>query len=487
MRYGAHFADETSEQQAQPTYRGRRIAGIVAGAILGLGLVTYLVGCVYFSGHLWPNTTAGDVNLSLMTAASAREAVEDEAIDRTIRVTGQGVDETLSSDEAGIKVDANEAVHLMQSEVSVWQWPLRVLQSHDVTSAVETTYDVDELRAAVERMLAPYNAVATEPVNASVGFDVASGTFFVNPGSTGTKLDAEKVTQAVLSALRADSAVATLASDVLVPQTVTADDPSLRAAVAKANDYVRTNVTLTLAGAQVATLNASVVKDWVSFGDDLSVSLSDDAMAAWVDSVEKAVDDVGGTHTYTRPDGKVVTVTGGTYGWISDGEALEEMVEQNVADGFVGTEEIPCKQTAAVYAPGAQEWGPRYIDVDLTEQHLRFYDSDGTLLVESDIISGAPGNDTPTGVYVCNAKGTNVTLVGLPDASGNPSYRTPVSYWMPFVGNAVGLHDATWQPAFGGTLYEQGYGSHGCVNLPYDVAQEIYGLINVGDVVITHN
>ena len=57
---------------------------------------------------------------------------------------------------------------------------------------------------------------------------------------------------------------------------------------------------------------------------------------------------------------------------------------------------------------------------------------------------------------------------------------------MPFDGNAIGFHDATWQAAFGGTRYKSGFGSHGCVNLSYSKAQELYGIIQVGDVVIVH-
>lgn len=61
-----------------------------------------------------------------------------------------------------------------------------------------------------------------------------------------------------------------------------------------------------------------------------------------------------------------------------------------------------------------------------------------------------------------------------------------MAYWMPFVGNSVGLHDADWRSKFGSNIYEYN-GSHGCVNLPPDKAAELAGLINVGTVVVVHN
>ena len=38
---------------------------------------------------------------------------------------------------------------------------------------------------------------------------------------------------------------------------------------------------------------------------------------------------------------------------------------------------------------------------------------------------------------------------------------------------SYGLHDATWRDSFGGTIYQTN-GSHGCVNLPYKMAEIIY-------------
>ncbi len=71
-------------------------------------------------------------------------------------------------------------------------------------------------------------------------------------------------------------------------------------------------------------------------------------------------------------------------------------------------------------------------------------------------------------------------------SEGTPEYESKVSYWMPFKGNSVGLHDATWQSAFGGQRYAQGFGSHGCINLPLSAAEALYGMIEPGDVVVVH-
>ena len=55
---------------------------------------------------------------------------------------------------------------------------------------------------------------------------------------------------------------------------------------------------------------------------------------------------------------------------------------------------------------------------------------------------------------------------------------------MPFNGN-IGLHDATWRSKFGSNLYKAN-GSHGCVNLPFYIAQKIYENVDKGTAVICY-
>ena len=95
-------------------------------------------------------------------------------------------------------------------------------------------------------------------------------------------------------------------------------------------------------------------------------------------------------------------------------------------------------------------------------------------------------HETPTGTFYLESKQTNQTLVGADlDGDQQPDYESFVYFWMPFLNYDYGLHDATWRSEFGGDIREW-YGSHGCVNLPYDKAAELFQLVNVGDTVYIH-
>lgn len=124
-----------------------------------------------------------------------------------------------------------------------------------------------------------------------------------------------------------------------------------------------------------------------------------------------------------------------------------------------------------------------YVEVDLAAQKAYLVD-DGEVVWSSNIVSGnvSEGNGTPEGVYAINKyMTTDTVLIGVDD-----SYESPVSYWMPFIGNSVGLHDASWRYYFGGTIYKTN-GSHGCVNLPTSKAKALYSLVHVGTPVVVHS
>ena len=95
---------------------------------------------------------------------------------------------------------------------------------------------------------------------------------------------------------------------------------------------------------------------------------------------------------------------------------------------------------------------------------------------------------TPTGVYYINGnKGTKQKLIGLDeDGDKKPDYENEVDWWMPFINNMVAFHDAPWRSSFGGQIYVDN-GSHGCVNLPPEVAKQLYELAPVGTVVVVHD
>ncbi len=118
-----------------------------------------------------------------------------------------------------------------------------------------------------------------------------------------------------------------------------------------------------------------------------------------------------------------------------------------------------------------------YILISIKSQKMWYY-KNGKLITSSKVVTGQKGtHDTPKGTYKLLGKARRVYLVG-------PDYRSYVNYWMLIDrGYQIGLHDATWRWQFGGTIYKYN-GSHGCINLPYNVASYLYNKASIGTSVI---
>ena len=125
------------------------------------------------------------------------------------------------------------------------------------------------------------------------------------------------------------------------------------------------------------------------------------------------------------------------------------------------------------------------MEVDLAAQHM-WYLENGTVVFESDVVTGKNSTPTPPGVYNILEKLSPTVLVGnIVPETNEPEYRTPVDFWMRVTWSGIGFHDATWQPAFGGDVYLWN-GSHGCINMPYYNAQELYSILQLGTPVVVH-
>ena len=466
-----------------------KIVAITLGSIVGVIAIVYIAGAIAFSNWFLPNTTIGDMDVSLKSSDEVAAMLDKVAENYTLDVVGDGFSYRTDAKGLGLSVDSAAVVRTMHEDLNSLAWPVLIFEpSHDEGGRFEITFKQALYQDAVKAAVDAFNENATPPTNATIGFDEKSNSFKVVPESVGTQLDSNAVLGAMAQAIGSLSPKVTLGPDQLLQPKILSTDPKLAESAKLASGMITAKLTLNLAGQEVGTVNADELAQFITMNEETyEVTLDEAALDAWVTELASGYDTVGSERTYTRPDGKVVTVSGGVYGWEIDTEALRNAIIEGVKSGASATIDIPCTQEAAVYAGrGQQDWGARYVDVDLSEQYVRFYDWDGSLIWESACISGKPDgvHDTNTGVYVLNNKKSPEKLEGY--ENGVKIYTSYVTYWMPFVGNAIGLHDADWQPGFGGTMYADGYGSHGCVNLPPYAAAELFSIIEVGDVVVSH-
>lgn len=467
--------------------------GLILGILFVLALGGAYAGGVWASKHYFmPDTHINGEDVSLQSVEDVATQHSKATDGYKLEIKGQGLDITVTASDVDLRSDGNAYVRDALSQVDPWTWPLELLNSpHQLTADESITYDQKKLETFVTSAVEAFNKKATMPKDASFAYDEATHLYKVTPEEPGTAVDTKQVVAQAVAAFDKLEPSTELGEELVIKPTITSDDKKLNERVNAVNKQLSATQKLTVGDNDVFEVGSDLIAKWVTVDKELKVTIDQEAITKWArGELSDKLDTVGTNRSYTRPDGKSISVSGGTYGWTIDGGELAKVIYDNIQSGTTGTIDIPMMQTAETWNPGGQDWGKRYIDIDISEQHVRMYDGSGSLIWESDCVTGntSEGHDTPLGVYTINnnKESGSVRLEGPDDErTGEPEYVSYVTYWMPFVWNAVALHDATWRYSFGGSIYQTD-GSHGCVNLPYDKAEELYGITQVGDVVITH-
>lgn len=243
-------------------------------------------------------------------------------------------------------------------------------------------------------------------------------------------------------------------------------------------------------GSKKETIDWDTIKDWILIEDGEGV-ISREKLGEYVMNLGQKYNTLHLDRRFTTSNGNEIVIDGSIndYGYMIDEEAEVAQLAQDIASNEKVKREPVYISTVSDYGnpvyysrDGKDDLNGNYVEISLSAQHLWFY-VDGSLVVESDIVSGcvAKKSETAKGVFPLAYKESPSVLVGADAANG---YRTEVTYWMPFY-DGQGLHDASWRGSFGGQIYMTN-GSHGCVNLPPSAAQTIYSYIKDGMPIIIY-
>ena len=225
------------------------------------------------------------------------------------------------------------------------------------------------------------------------------------------------------------------------------------------NHILNTTITFNINDNSSLILDKSVMRDWIVVDDSGNYSIDIDSnLPAWVDLLAKSCEGSSTTFEFQATDFGTVTVPAKNLSLNKEAEIELIKSELGTAQAYTHT---------PIYNLSV---GDSYVEIDIARQHVWFY-KNGECLVSTDCVTGNKGNhDTRKGYFFLTSKETDRILRGEND--NGTRYASHVDFWMPFDGG-IGLHDAAWRGAFGGTIYI-GNGSHGCVNLPRSAAKTIY-------------
>lgn len=455
--------------------KGILLALLIIGVpVLGL-LAVYIAGLGRYQSCFLNGTVIDEVDVSGMSIPQLEEQIGKYSL-RVIerQADGTTLEEEIPGKEIGISYISTEPLETILQGQNSLLWFVK----HDADYSTDTPlfYEEAVLEEKIGELRGFREEFIEEPADAYISDYVPGQGFELVAEKQGNRLNREKTIEVIKAAVESlEEQVDLEAAGCYEEPEVTSEDETLKKTYEKLRNYTNTVITYTF-GTERETLDGDTIVDWI-VRNGKQASLDRELVQEYVSSLRRRHDTVFHKRKFMTSYGEEVTIDVGDYGWWMDtGQETEELI--GLLERGESGERVPVyRQTAASYED--PDYGDSYVEINLTAQHLFLYQN-GECVLESDFVSGNPsrGNETPEGIYGITYKERDATLKG-------ETYRTPVSFWMPF-NNNVGMHDASWRSEFGGNIYMTN-GSHGCINLPYAVAQEIYGYVEKNTPVICYH
>ncbi len=408
-----------------------------------------------------------------------RELLQSCSYDGITVYDGQGGSYPVTAEEIGYTFDFEEALrdYLKEQNPYLWVWNLFSAKEKRLTPVI--SFDEEGLLAALEK-IPDYADVRTEE-DRGVDIRKTAGGYMLTDERRNV-LNKSKTVEAMETALRSFETRIDLTECGCYEDLPYSDGMKQELERWEQIKEFQDCRIVYRFGEEEVPVDASVVCDWMAVDEEGNYLTDeqgrllpeDEKIEAFVDRLADEYDTLGGTRSFLTTRGETITVEGGIYGNQIDREAEKAYLKQAFRDR---AEEVHVPSYLQMgWAEGKNDIGDTYIEVDMTEQMMYYY-QDGKLEIETPIVTGNTGRrmGTPAGVNYVYGKARNRILQG-------PGYASHVNFWMPVKGN-IGIHDASWRSEYGGEIYKTG-GSHGCINTPYDAMSQLYDMAEVGTPVV---
>lgn len=446
----------------EPTPKKRRTALWVGIGVGALALAAGAASAVLIA----PGTTIAGVPVGGLTSGAAADAVNAHVAGFEITLTSPQGETVVTGADLGASINATALAEGAFAAHPMWNLGSWMSAPIEGDISLDPTLSAEKLRTVV-----PDSYV--EPIDASVSFDAATAAYVTTPAVPGTGIDVTALTADLTSAVASGAnSMEFDAAPTEVPAPVSDEDAAgvageLNTMLSTIGFYVGDERTVPIAPAVAATWLTVVDND-----GELSITADPAAIQAAVDTVPGLVDRAAvNAEAVVNSNGDVLQeitagVTGRAVGDLSNAASdFATQLQNGNATYALNVTETPF-ETATVH---------RYIDVNLSQQHAYLYEN-GTVIDSYAISTGLDATPTPTGNFTVFAH-TRLQNMGCYEGADYCTKDVPYSTWF---APDIAFHGTYWHSNFGQQM------SHGCVNMPIDVAQRVYEWAPVGTEVSVH-
>lgn len=455
----------------------------------------YLYGMSQTKGKFLPNTTLNGTDIGGNTPQEVYDKIVSSGSmgfsSKIDIIKRDGSTVSISMEKLGYKDNISGLITDCYNSQNHYLWFASLISGESLEIKPEYSFDDKELEGQIRRRIID---TSLNDLPKDAGIERKDNGFVVIKETQGGRFDTSKESE-LLEYIKnkisdGESKIDLSSLDVYQKPKVTSSD--LEETCKKLNSLKDIKITFNFNYTKQVLKGEDVV-DWIAFDDtsDKKFKVDADKAMKYVEELADKYDTYGKDRIFKSTSRGTITVKQGKgcYGWWIDQEktcnALVAAVEKcESADldpiYYVNPDssyEYTCNEE---WRTAKTDMGNTYMEVDLKKQHFWYYEN-GKLKYQCDIVSGYPNEsrNTPEGVYKLWLKEKGKTLTGSADGE---SYSSYVDFWNNVSTIGIGLHDASWQNgSFGGTKYKSStWGSHGCINMPYEAAEYVFKNVPIG-------
>ena len=471
---------------------------IAVGAVIAILVTIIAAFAIYVSYYAvgkkaLPGTRVGEVKVSGLTAEQIKKQLDTAEAKYRVTFSGHGVNgESLTPKEIGYQVDSAETARKATARSSAFNYVTSLFVSHKVP----VVHDVDSTTTnKLSQNLSssiPGAKPATEP---SVQPNAEGTGFKAVAGKNGFGVDTKSL---IAGANKVVSTQKNQKATLTVGAVKPLMDIKLAQKLAAASEKFTNPKVAIKAGDKEIIADQKAKVSFVAIpavSRQAKPSADDKTIADWVNKNKEAVEvtKVNGQRLLNS-EGKVLkTKTESKDGVkVTNGDELTKEITKNLNAGkdsslVYKTDVDKASNDDKTIADGAEKlayWaapGEKWIDVNLSNRMMTAYEGAEPVRGPIKVIIGYPNTPTVTGQYKVYLKYPVQTMRGLnPDGS---RYVAPGVPSVLYFTGSYAIHGSPWWSS--GQYFEEGHGSHGCVNTPPADAAWIYNWAPIGTPVIS--
>ena len=483
-------ANTGAKQKKKSKYLAWKVIGVLISVIIIASVTSYVVIANQYQDKFIEGTKINNFDVSNMQPEQVEELIREEVEDYDLTITFRdGTKEVIDGTQIGYHFVSDGSVQRFLDQQDPMTWLRGRLGDETVLEAeAKTTFDKEKLAQVVEALPEISGEDITAPADAYDEWQ--ENAYVIVPEVEGNTVNKEQLLQELVAVLSESGRSYIVPEETYLHPAVYADNEALNKKVESANALVAGTTSIEMPGHVIESIGPAELKEWIIDDQAGGFVLPEEVVRGKCEAFVKALAEKYDTYQKDVPfksqNFGEIMINLSFHGWELDQAAVTEAFVTAInahADSQI--EPVWLHKGFSMEADGI---GPTYVECDIASQHVYYY-INGELYLDTPIVSGTATNSsrrTPTGVYLLEYKQKDRTLLGHPDPeTGEPSYRSHVWFWMPFNGS-IGFHDADgWRSRYGGSIFEYN-GSHGCVNMPYNAAKQMYEAIDKETPIIVH-